>query len=256
MARRLLRSAPRIAASSRTCRMLTCSTRHVGSPPLPTNSLLRSASAVAREATVGDPCPPGPQRYRVQFTADEEHIQLLERAQALLGDGTSLPELYLEAMRQLVAQLEKRERKQELCPRGEPESSDAGPARPARAENETESADLADSEIDSEIEHAGTDIPRQRGRYIPVAIRRAVRQRDEYCCTFVSEEGRRCCEVSRLEFHHVKPFALLRKHTVEGITLRCRAHNAFAAEEDFGREKILSKRDGTRHEAFVRQRRD
>src|SRR6185503_725214 len=104
MARRLLRSAPRIAASSRTCWMLTCSTRHVGSPPLPTNSLLRSASAVAREAT------------------DEEHIQLLERAQALLGDGTSLPDLYLEAMRQLVAQLEKRERTQELCSRGEPES--------------------------------------------------------------------------------------------------------------------------------------
>ena len=86
---------------------------------------------------------------------------------------------------------------------------------------EMESADLADSEIESEREDAGTDIPRQRGRYIPVAIRRAVRQRDEYRCTFVSEEGRRCCEVSRLEFHHVKPFALLRKHTVEGITLRC-----------------------------------
>jgi 5-methylcytosine-specific restriction endonuclease McrA len=102
--------------------------------------------------------------------------------------------------------------------------------------------------------NAGTDGPRQRGRYIPVAIRRAVRQRDEHRCTFVSDEGRRCCEVSRLEFHHITPFARLREHTAEGITSRCRAHHALAAEQDFGREKILSKRHGTRHEAFARQR--
>ena len=115
---------------------------------------------------------------------------------------------------------------------------------------------MADNERVRSRVNNGTEVSRQRGRYIPVAIRRAVRQRDEYRCTFVSDDGQRCCEVSRLEFHHITPFALLREHTVEGITLRCRAHNAFAAEQDFGREKILSMRDGERHEALTRQRVD
>src|SRR6185503_16227215 len=41
------------------------------------------ASAMLREVAMTDLRPAEPQRYRVQFTADEEHIQLLARAQVL-----------------------------------------------------------------------------------------------------------------------------------------------------------------------------
>jgi hypothetical protein len=37
------------------------------------------------------------------------------------------------------------------------------------------------------------------------------------------------------------------------LTLRCAAHNASAAEEDFGRDLIARKRDQLRHESFVAQ---
>jgi 5-methylcytosine-specific restriction endonuclease McrA len=76
--------------------------------------------------------------------------------------------------------------------------------------------------------------PRQRGRRIPVAVRRAVFERDGSRCTYLGETGARCPETHRLEFHHLHPFALGGEHTASNLTLRCTAHNALAAEADFG----------------------
>jgi hypothetical protein len=48
----------------------------------------------------------GPQQYQVQFSTTEEHVQLIERAKALLArstPGKSLGELHLEAMRHVPA---------------------------------------------------------------------------------------------------------------------------------------------------------
>lgn len=91
-------------------------------------------------------------------------------------------------------------------------------------------------------------LPRQRGRHIPAAVRRSVLERDGNQCAYVDEGGQRCVETHRLEPHHLKAFALGGEHTTENVTLRCRAHNALAAEEDFGREVMDAKRDGSRHE--------
>jgi hypothetical protein len=63
------------------------------------------------------------------------------------------------------------------------------------------------------------------GRHVPAPVRRAVWVRDEGQCTFVSEAGRRCEARSRLEFDHIEAFARGGEATVEGIRLRCRAHN-------------------------------
>jgi hypothetical protein len=82
-----------------------------------------SDSAQLTEAPVNDAASPraparletlapiaGPQRYQVQFTGDQEYVELVERAQALLShtSGGELAELHLRAMRVLVADLEKR----------------------------------------------------------------------------------------------------------------------------------------------------
>lgn len=67
-------------------------------------------------------------------------------------------------------------------------------------------------------------------RYIPAAVRRSVWTRDGGRCAFVGSAGR-CSEHTLLEFHHVVPFADGGAATVENIQLRCRAHNAFEAEE-------------------------
>jgi 5-methylcytosine-specific restriction endonuclease McrA len=53
----------------------------------------------------------GPQLYHMQFSTVEEHVQLIERAKALLArerPSATLGELHLEAMKMLVAALEKR----------------------------------------------------------------------------------------------------------------------------------------------------
>jgi hypothetical protein len=55
-----------------------------------------------------------------------------------------------------------------------------------------------------------------------------------------------------LEFHHVKPFAAGGEHTASNLTLRCAAHNALAAEEDFGREFVESQKPSRAHETRVK----
>jgi hypothetical protein len=87
---------------------------------------------------------------------------------------------------------------------------------------------------------AATDRPRPGrdltlgSRHIPSKVRRAVWARDGHRCAFVGANGRRCEERGFLEFHHTVPYAVGGEPTVETIELRCRAHNLYEAELDFG----------------------
>jgi hypothetical protein len=177
-----------------------------------------------------------PERYKVQFTATEEYVRLVEEAKALLSHaspGVALEELHLRAMRALVSTL----KKQKYATRPEPVKEKASKANDAR-------------------QHASKVMPahprqrRQRGRHIPAAVRRAVFQRDGGRCTFVDTSDRRCAEAHRLEFHHIEPFAAGGEHEVSNLTLRCASHNALAADEDFGRERMQAKRSPGAHESF------
>ena len=60
-------------------------------------------------------------------------------------------------------------------------------------------------------------------------------------CIYVDDRGQRCRETAFLEVHHVSPHALGGPATADNLTLRCRAHNALAAEQDFGREFVRAK---------------
>ena len=90
---------------------------------------------------------------------------------------------------------------------------------------------------------------------MPAAERREVFTRDEARCTFTDEQGQRCGETRYLELHHLKPFAYGGQNVASNLALRCSAHNALAAEQDFGREVIEQKRDSTRHESLAAQSR-
>lgn len=177
-----------------------------------------------------EPAPPltTPQQYHVQFTANEEYAQLVDRAKALSAHQSvdqSLIELHLKAMRLLVASLEKQ--KFAVTDR---------PHKPAQ--------------------HTPAEPPRQRVRHVPAALRRAVFERDEARCTYVDERGVRCCEISALQIHHVDPFGKGGVHALENLTLHCRAHNDLAAEHDFGREHMAARRDSTPHASLRSQLRD
>jgi len=185
------------------------------------------------------------ERYKISFTASQEYVDLLERAQDLLSHavpGRALEEVHVRALRLLVADLEKRKygapRRKAPADRSEQEcASDDAPAAARTTSEVTQtvepSAETAPRSADSPAvpsKHAPT---RRRGT---AAVRREVRDRDEGQCTYVDERGVRCRETRFLERHHLHAHARGGGETAQNLTLRCAAHNALAAEDDFGRE--------------------
>jgi hypothetical protein len=192
--------------------------------------------APARAEPLWADLPPitGPQQYQVQFSTTEEHVQLIERAKALLArstPGKSLGELHLDAMRVLVASLEKQKF-------AVTEQSRRASNKPASSKKNRVGAPLA-----------------RKSRHIPAAVRRAVYERDGARCTYVDERGERCQETHCLELHHRQPFGMLGAHTTTNLTLHCRAHNSLAAEVDFGREQMTERQQSSRHDSLASERR-
>ena len=210
-----------------------------------------------------------PERYRVQFTATEEYVHLVEEAKALLSHAVpnvSLEELQLRAMRALVTELNKKKYATvDSSPARAPQPAGSGAGSDGCGASEhvhdLETADaLPRAASRTHREHTNTLVqgaeqpdprpPRQRGRHIPAVVRRSVFECDGNRGSYVDANGTRCRETHRLEFHHLKPFAVGGDHHASNLTLRCSAHNALAAEEDFGRELIDAKKTSLEHERF------
>jgi hypothetical protein len=137
--------------------------------------------------------------------------------------------------------------------RNESHATEPSPAPPEPRRHGSHAAQPASSPPEPRrcaTEQSPAPDPRQRGRYIPAAVRRAVAARDGHRCTYADAAGNRCVETRRLEFHHVVPFAVSPSHDIANLTLRCAAHNALAAEADFGRTFVHRKRSAARHERF------
>lgn len=154
--------------------------------------------------------PLGGDRYSIRFSAGSETHAQLRELQALLRH--KFPSGDLGAiLGHAIALLHKQIRKQKFadCEK---------PRRPA----------VRDAVSSSERES------RAIGRKIPASIRRAVAKRDEERCSYATRSGLRCNATGFLEFHHVIPWARVQSHEIDNITLRCRAHNQYAADRDFG----------------------
>jgi hypothetical protein len=150
-----------------------------------------------------------PGRYRLQLTVGIECRNKLERLAALLGRGGTLDlgaavEL---AIAETLARVEARRFALVRTPRF---------------------ATAA----------AGTKV----SRHIPAALKRAVYARDGGRCSYVGRSGKRCPEISRLEYHHHHPFALGGGHELSTLRLMCQTHNAYYADRDYGREVMARHR--------------
>jgi hypothetical protein len=201
--------------------------------------------------------PLSPQRYKVQFTAGEEYVKLVEEAQALLSQSApraTLDEVQLRAMRALVAELKRRKHAVVARPRKPSaeltDTSRSAAEHEAAQESEPEHPPSDAKSAQSQVEPEYT---RQCGRHVPAAVRRAVFERDQGRCTYADTLGRRCAETHRLELHHLRAFAQGGEYTVDNLTLRCHAHNALAAEEEFGRELVELARGASEHEPWAAQ---
>jgi hypothetical protein len=79
---------------------------------------------------------------------------------------------------------------------------------------------------------------RQRSRYIPRQVARAVWKRDQGQCTWVSPlNGKLCGSTYRLQLDHIQAFALCGSNTVQNLRLLCFHHNQLEAERLFGNRK-------------------
>lgn len=170
-------------------------------------------------------------RFLVRLTIDESTHDKLRRAQALLSHvvpGGDVAAVFDRALDALLKQAEKR--KTGATSRNlRPERIEGGGQGGARSRS---------TRIGSSTERRST----ARSRYIPAKVRRAVWERDQGRCTFVSASGHRCGARQLLEFDHVEPVARGGRATVEGMRLRCRAHNQYEAERAFGAEFMGRKR--------------
>jgi hypothetical protein len=150
----------------------------------------------------------------VEFTASQQYVDLLEQARDLLSHAlpnASIDEVHVRALQVLVAELQKKKY--------------AATDRPHDPEPAGDSAE-----------------PCGRGRHVPAAVRRTVAKRDGGRCTYVDPvTGQRCRETGMLELHHQQAHAIGGHASAKNLTLHCRAHNALAAEQDFGRDYMLDK---------------
>jgi 5-methylcytosine-specific restriction endonuclease McrA len=228
---------------------LTAPARVNSMAPDPVAAEHRAAESMAPEVLAAESLAPeslAPERYKVQFTATAEYVRIVEEAKALLSHAApraTLDEIHLRALRTFVTVLRKQKYATAENPLHRPRSDVAGEL-PA-AQGDTPKVEPVRVEEGTEAHHPRQHRQRrQRGRYIPAAVRRAVFERDGEQCTYLDSAGRRCSETHRLEFHHLEPFAKGGEHTAANLVLRCAAHNALAAEEDFGCELVESRRRG------------
>ncbi len=194
------------SARPRTRRATSCDAARDDSTNLPT------LSPPLRPAVVE---PLAPARFKVQFTASAELRDKLERLTALLR--TDVPDGDLAAVIDRVV-TEKLERLE------------------ARRFGKTLAPRMTLAEADTA----------RASRCIPAAVRRLVRERDGSRCRFVDEQGRRCSERQRLEFHHRHPFAMGGDHRPDNIGLLCPQHNRLLAEHDYGRAAVRRRQPADR----------
>jgi hypothetical protein len=176
--------------------------RKLPTPPAPARPQLRPDEVRVSPPVVPPPPRPeplAPERFKITFTASGELKDKLERLQTLTGEDLAA---VIEAA--VTDKLEKLE---------------------AKRFAETKKARKNLTETDTSA----------KSRYMPAAVRRTVWKRDGQQCTFEDENGRRCKERHRLEFHHDDPYGFGGDHDPARIRLMCRQHNLFLAERDYGK---------------------
>jgi 5-methylcytosine-specific restriction endonuclease McrA len=173
-------------------------------------------AAVTAQVPAPAPCerlaPLSPGRYSFESTFDEEIVDLLDRAKALLGHqlpSRNRTEVLRRVLRDWVQAAERRKF-------GLTEKPRAARKRPA---NE---------------------------RTIPNAIKRAVHDRDGGRCAFVGDDGQRCEAQKFLEYDHIVPLARGGLTTASNLRLLCSTHNRLEAERVLGAGFMERRRERAR----------
>jgi hypothetical protein len=195
---------------------------------------------------------------RVKLTKSQ--LEVLDRAREVLSHGghvPSLPEIMVKALGDL---LDRRDplRKAERAAARKEKADAASPGKEV-----TQVMDVVGDipspgkgSDDVESDQAGRASPGKEARTyrptVPAAIRHAVWLRDGGRCTWQRPDGSRCNERSMLELDHIKMWCRGGEHELDNLTLRCRRHNQFAADQELGAEFMSGARSSNRNVYPVR----
>jgi len=174
----------------------------------------RTSSSPKAPRPRGQIVPLAPRRYKIEITVDQQTHDNLRMLQDLLGHQPSDADpaiIVSRALDRLLAYTLKKK---------------------AAVTGQTHPGDRRSNDRRSD----------RRTRTIPAAIRREVWRRDSGRCTFVDEQGHRCRGTRCMEYHHEKPYGKGGQHETDNIALRCRAHNQYQADLDFGIDFMRGKR--------------
>jgi hypothetical protein len=207
-----------------------------------------AAAATAGPSRACEPEPQGPAatgprialaesaQYLLRVALERTTVEKLHRAEAMLGHAIPSGDLAAVLDRALDALLAQLDRRKFAATRPRPAAAPASAPPRALAAKERHGRRRAPS---PEGRTPGSAV---QSRYVPAPVRRAIWERDQGRCTFISAAGHRCTTRSLLEFHHVEAFARGGQATVEGMRLRCRTHNQHEAEREFGADFMRRKR--------------
>jgi hypothetical protein len=168
----------------------------------------------------------GPELTRISFDADAEFMSLFEELRNLQGrPDWSMSDRMKAAMRDAIRRKRGPEHEKKEPTKTEP--------NPERKTEPKKSAPVLRAP-----EAASTAKP---SRFIPIAVRRAIRARSGNRCEYVDPTTKRRCEGRfGLQFDHIQPFAKGGGSNFENLRHLCANHNRHAAVREFGAEKMAS----------------
>ena len=211
----------------------------LSSPLEPVASHSVAPASPPRSGSV-EPC--RPQTYNVRFAADRQFMEKLERAAEVAGVSNPHRNLAQVLEKALDLFLEKKDpqRRQQR--------------REQREARKVEKTTGGIPGPDEGVEPSNSPEPAHRSRQIPLPVRDRLLQNAGHRCEYVSSEGVRCSERTRLAIDHIEPWG--RGGTSEEANLRvlCPAHNRLHADRCYGGEFMT--RRITRARGSIRHRRD
>jgi len=178
----------------------------------------RDVERLAARITHGGEWTPGEAEIELKLVLKESDLQKIDRAREVLSHGGKVPvtvDILMQAVEELLERrdpLRKAERaaaRNSAAPQPEGELADEPLAQPCR--------------------------PGAKRPAIPASVRHQVVLRDKAQCTWVHAGGKRCSERLMTELDQLVPWRLGGVHSVENLTVRCRAHNQHRAEVEMGR---------------------
>ena len=150
------------------------------------------------------------QKYKVQFSADPELIQGIERSKELLsnklGAAPSMEDVFKVIVNEYIEQNTPKEKAIKIISKKASKTKDALTGKQAQ----------------------------KRTRFIPKKVKELIQVRDGMCCSYTSKDGTRCNSKVLLHIDHIRPYAKGGGNEADNLRLLCYHHNRLEAEKEFG----------------------